>query len=461
MAVVQQEPGAREKAQREQTWRRAWRHYHGTPPRPLIVRAGEPDDNVIISFGRLIVDKSAFFLFGQDVTSELTETPPAQDWLDECWRRNKRGLTLQKLATNGGVTGQAFAKLLPATTTGAYPRIVVLDTQTVDVIWEDDDFEDIIEYQITSDPTPAAKTRQLVQKQDTGTWLILDQQMLLPSSEGVWQTVRTTPWPWDFPPIVACQNLPAPNTYWGEADLTDDVIHILGAINRIASQYQKIIRVHAYPKTWSRGLGNKTLRIGIDDVINLPSETAELHNLEMQSDLGSTAALLDRLLDYLSFISHTPKVAMGAPDQEGALSGVAMQLRYAPLVEKTEVKRRTYGDLLIELDRRLLALGGWGEGHITQLHWPELLPSDPLQERQALVIDDSLGVSTETILTKRGYDPDLEAKRRTAERAATTPPQLQAGALGQPGQPVPAAAPGQVPPPEPIPAPMISDQVKG
>lgn len=440
MATAPKPPDpTREQAQRVAAWQRAWRFYNGTPPKPLIVRAGEPDDNVILSFGRLIVDKGSSFLFGQDVTSEAPGGGAAQAWLDECWRRNKRGLALQKLSVNGGVTGQAFAKLVPAPRPGDYPRVVVLDTQTVDVVWADDDYEDVLEYQITSPRTETEQRRQLIQRLDSGTWQIVDQVQDLPAQDGIWHTVRTSPWPYTFAPIVACQNLPAPNDFWGIGDLTDDVIHILLVLNRVASHYAKIIRVHAYPKTWSRGLGSRTIRAGIDDVINLPSETAELHNLEMQSDLSSTAALLDRLLDYLSFISRTPKVALGAPDQEGALSGVAMQLRYAPLVEKTETKRRTYGDLLVELDRGLLALGGWGEQIVTQLHWPELLPSDPLQERQALVIDDSLGVSTETILTKLGYDPAIEATRKAEEAA-------KAAALQQ------AIAP--VPPPTGMPAPV-------
>src|SRR5579872_3437608 len=83
--------------------RQAYQAYIGQPPPPLRKRSGEPDDNVIVSLARTIVDKGVSFLFGQDVTSQIEAKgqEAAQDWLDECWRRNKRQLLLQKLAQNG------------------------------------------------------------------------------------------------------------------------------------------------------------------------------------------------------------------------------------------------------------------------------------------------------------------------------------------------------------------------
>lgn len=465
---------ALDRASQLSTWARAWQFYTGNPPRPLTPRKGEPDDNLILSFGRLLVNKGVSYLFGQEVASEISDKDSTngphsakrvsgvtQAWLDECWRRNRRTLFLQKLAVNGGITGHAFAKIVAASTPaqGNFPRVIVLDTQLVDVIWSDNDYEDVIQYTITNPPVAETQTRQLVQKLQDGSWSLVDQQRIGTDQDNEWETVATTPWPWDFPPIVECQNLPAPNQFWGESDLTDDVLHILRAINRQASQINKIIRVHAYPKTWSRGMGAKTVNIGIDEIINLPSATAELHNLEMQSDLASSINFLEGLISKLCFITAVPKVAFGDPDGLGAVSGVSMQLRFAPLVEKTEGKRLTYGALIQELDRRLCALGGWGEHILTQQHWFELLPNDPLMERQYLVLDDSLGVSTETILEKLGYDPKLEAKRKAAEKAANPPPpQLSL----VPGQPPQAGAPGDVPPPTPLqaPAPDIAKTAK-
>src|ERR1019366_4128984 len=101
---------ADEHTERSLIMRRAYQSYSGRPTPPLARRAGEPNDNLIISLGRTIVDKGVSFLFGQEVTSQVSDTlgastvttksisnvktAPRQDWLDECWRRNKRPITL-------------------------------------------------------------------------------------------------------------------------------------------------------------------------------------------------------------------------------------------------------------------------------------------------------------------------------------------------------------------------------
>jgi hypothetical protein len=51
------------------------------------------------------------------------------------------------------------------------------------------------------------------------------------------------------------------------------------------------------------------------------------------------------------------------------------------------------------------------------VHWPELVPSDPIAEREALLLDEQLGVSKDTILEKLGYDPELEREKRALDQA--------------------------------------------
>ncbi len=180
---------------------------------------------------------------------------------------------------------------------------------------------------------------------------------------------------------------------------------------------QRIVRYHAHPKTWGRGFTANQLNVSVDDTIVLPSPEAELRNLEMQSDLASSIALYQRQREALHEIARIPEVATGKIEHVGQLSGVALQILYRPLVEKTETKRRLYGDLLIELNRRLLALGGFGDGMVTELHWPELVPSDIQGAAQTAVIWQQVGVSQDTILQRLGFDPDLERQKREVSSA--------------------------------------------
>lgn len=467
---------------RARLMRRAQDSYDGRPSKPLLVRPGETDDNLLISLGGLLVDKGVSFLFGEDVPSQVPGAKAAakQDWLDECWRRNKRALTLQKLATNGAICGHSFARLIADK---PFPRVVILDPQTVEVTTDPDDIDSVWRYTITPPAEPAedgaeeTRRRTVIQNEhgEAGqrlqldhpeTWTIIDQVY----QGGAWVNVATATWPYPFAPIVDCQNMPRPNDYWGKPDLGDDVLHVLAAINRVASHYNKIIRIHAHPKVYTVGMGARNLDTSIDAVIQLPSETADLRALEMKSDLASTKALLDTLLNLLSMMVRIPLVAMGMPDNLGAISGVALQIRYQPLIEKTKLKRRTYGDAVQELDRRLLALGGFDDTTVTTLQWPDIMPSDPLEERQVAVLDDSLGVASKHTLAEQfNYDYEAEqtliaeekraAMQQAQELAALMPQPTQPQQPGQPGQtagPSPVAAPAgdPVPPPAALGAPL-------
>lgn len=418
VATQVMELAAFDEMQRLQRYRRAWDAYYGRLPRPLRVRPGQPDDNVVVNYARLIVDKGVAFLFGGDVRFELSETErtAAEEWLRACWQQNRQATLLQKLALNGAVCGHAFLKIVPQP--GAMPRLVVLDPATVRVTWDMHDLERVVRYRIQYPAIDPATGRPVTVRQDIENagagWRIRDQ--LSRGDATQWQTVGETIWPYPWPPIVDCQNVPVPNEYWGLSDLEDDVIQLNQSINFVLSNIARIIRFHAHPKTWGRGFTASQLNIAVDETIVLPAPDAELRNLEMVSDLSSSIALYERLREALHEVSRVPEVATGKLDRAGALSGVALAILYQPLIEKTESKRRTYGEMLVELNRRLLALGGFGDDLRTTIHWPELLPGEPLVERQVALIDQQLGVSRDTLLQRLGYEPDVEAEKAQLER---------------------------------------------
>ena len=408
----------RDEQSRVEIMRRRWEAYYGKFSPVLKVKPGAVDDNVRINYARMIVDKGVSFLFGQDIGFEIDEIEEtdAEQWLDAAWAHNRKMSLLQNAALVGGVTGHVFVKILPGQ---PYPRLVVVDPETVTVSLVPDDAQQILSYQIaytSKDPKTRKPIgiRQVIER-DGMRWRITDQIGELDNLN--WRTIGETVWPYDFSPIVDCQNLPAPGEFWGQSDLEDDVIEIIRAINFIASNTARIIRFHAHPKTWGRGFTAKDLRIGVDETIILPGDNAELRNLEMQSDLASSLRYLDMLRQALHEISRVPEVATGNLDRAGSLSGVALKILYQPLLEKTNTKRLLYGDMLIELNRRLLAIGGFGDALRTQLHWQEVLPQDPMQERQAALIDMQLGVSQDTLLQQLGYDPDLERQKRELNSA--------------------------------------------
>lgn len=399
---------------------RRWDYYLGRHPRQLKVKPGQPDDNVVVNFARVIVDKGVSFLFGQDVQFQLDESAvtEAEEWLELCWRANRKLSFLQRLALSGAIAGHAFVKIVRAT---PYPRLVVLDPATVVVTLDPHDHEQVLAYRIQypavdPDTGRVATYRQRILQRDQASWAIVDERAY---SGDNWQVLREEVWPYPFPPVVHCQNLPNPHEFWGQSDLEDDVLQLCDILNFLLSNLVRIIRYHAHPKTWGRGFSARELQIDVDETIVFSSPQAELRNLEMQSDLGSAVLVYDRLREALHEISRIPEVATGNLERAGSLSGVALSILYQPLLEKTETKRRLYGDLLVELNRRLLAIGGFGNDLLTTIHWTELIPGDPRAEAETLLLWQQLGVSQDTIWRKLGLDPAVEREKKnlTAQEA--------------------------------------------
>lgn len=398
---------------------KAWDAYFGNMPDPLKVKPGQADDNVKVNYARLIVDVGASDLFGEEPKFDLDPTSeeptPAQTWLDEVWRRNKKQILLQKAAINGGVCGHVFLKIIPRD--GDVPRLINLSPEYVTAVTDPDDIDlvwrYIIEYS-ARDPQDGKELtiRQVIERDERGKWTVTDK---VSKGRGAWEVRQVVNWPYSWPPIIDCQNLPSPNEYYGIADIEGDVLALNQAYNFTKSNTQRIIRFHAHPKTWGRGFAAPELKIGVDDTIILQSPTAELHNLEMQGDLSSSIEYAERLKRDLHETSRVPEVATGKLDSAAGLSGVALQILYQPLTQKTGAKRLTYGEMLIELNRRLLELGGFGSAGVCSIIWGELRPHSSLEERQVLLLDKQLGVSRDTLLQKAGYDPDVEREKKDQE----------------------------------------------
>ncbi len=404
----------------------AWRAYNGKHPKPLKVEKGKRDPNVTVNYARVIVDKSVSFLFGHleqdDLGFELKEgeQTEAERWLDAAWEENDKMVFLHKLGVNGGTCGHAFVKIMLQQ---PYPRLVVLDPRDVTPVLDPHDLSNVLEYKIQYigvDPQTgkAMNYRQLIER-DGERWKIRDQEAEADttstgrSSTSTWRTVNEEPWPFSWPPILECQNLPSPNDFWGMADLEGDILDLNKSINFLLSNLNKIIEVHGHPKTWANKMQNTDddeIKMGVDNLIQLPGD-GELHNLEMVSDLSSHIEFFARLREALHETSRIPEVATGKVEDLGSLSGIALFILYLPLLELTGTKRRTYGGLIRRLNRRLLEIGGYGQNHTTKIHWPQLLPVD----RQTLLQDKEIGVSDSTLMQKAGYDPEQEKKKRQEE----------------------------------------------
>jgi hypothetical protein len=409
---------AAEDLERRSRISKAWLAYYGQAPVPLKQRRNEQtNDNVRLNYSRLIVDVGVAKLFGSSLAVNAPHGAPdtVQPVIDAFLRANGGGLLWQRLGLSGAIGGTMFYRL--GIRDDGTVRVVVLDPQGVEVQWDPDDFERITKWRIswsTMEDGRGISRRQTIQPDGINGWTILDEEAI----EGGWRVLGETEWPHVYPPIGQCQNLPSPHEVYGISDLEPDVLGLISSIERVASNINRIVRLYAHPRTWGRMIGDAlTLDANPGSVLRLEHPDANLQNLEMTSDLGSSIQLYRELVAGLRETTRIPDVATGKLDSTAPLSGVALQILYAPLLEKIGAKRETYGNCIVEMMRRVLDLHGLGENNICTIVWPELIPADPEAERRTAVIDRQIGVSSKTLMAKLGYDPEAEAEQRNLEDA--------------------------------------------
>src|SRR5260221_2860025 len=450
--TLAQAPVPQDDLERKRQMADAWKAYRGEFAPPLKVEKDQPDLNVISNRCSPIVNKGVSFLFGQELKIEA----PDQDAIDELWGDADDMMTmLSEMALNGGVTRQNFVKLIPAQGEMDAPRIVVMDPQIVRMVTLPNDCEIHVAFIIEYSEGETQK-RQIIARVDpnsdltaTGeddledTWTITNYVRSM--GYGSWQQVgEPEEWPYPFPPIFTNKNLPNPNDAWGISDLTPDLIGVNKALNFTQSNTQAIIKFHAHPKTWGKGFKAAQLSVGVDDTLIIESLDGTLQNLEMHSDLASSRNFAADLRSDMDEQSRVPAVALGRETTlpRGNISGVALELLFQPLIEKTIQKQRLYGKLIREVSRAALVLAGrvsianYKKYKVT-LHWQDLLPMDDLAAAQTGPITEQLGVSKETVITRLGFDAKAEARKKAAEQQAQLQlQQQQMAAQGiQPGQP--------------------------
>ncbi len=413
--------------------RSAQDHYDGLWGAPLARTRLDPGakDNTTVNYARKTVDTSAYYLFGREVgfeaitgSNQPSEADPEEDsdeevWLEQCWDANDKMEFLLELATGAGVAGDGFVRVLPPIAKGGFPRLVDLDPQNVDVVWDPADYKNILQFKIQwtgIDPDSGMPVtyRHLIDQVRDGKWETTEQSSF--GDSRIWSTIEgPSIWPYSFCPIFHAKNRPAPHQYYGLSDLEDDVLRINAAINFILSNINRILRAHGHPLTVIAGQASSEISRAIADVLFLPNADAKVSNVEMISDLSSSQEQLKRLHEAYHELTSIPEVTTGKLESVGQLSGLALQILYGPLVALTTVKRTYFGTMLRKLCLALLEMGGFTTVTDVQLQWPNILPSDRGAEANTAVALHQAGVSTDTVLSELGYNPVDEANKRSAE----------------------------------------------
>jgi hypothetical protein len=439
-------------------------YYNGKHRKHLADDGTNTDDNVTFNLNGLTVNKGAadivgtsedgviagpkFDVVGRDmprpsivrqigrIFRPSADKSPEQLWLDGALAANNKELFLLNTATESGIAGHNFIKVIPDALPNMddeskpYPRLIRLNSSHVQAFWDEGDKDKVLAYRIQYGTEGSAKRQEIVWEETpestnedgvhadaSGSWVIYDWEQR--DNRRTWVLTKTLPWEYNWPPIVQWQNMPDPNDFYGREDVEESALKLNDNLNFTASNVQRIIKHHARPKTIGTGIDeeeNKLQASAIDTLWTTPNDKANFYNLEMQSDLTSSmnyAKMLRR--GYFDQVQELDPATV--EDRLGDLTNFALRVLYGDKVRKAGTKRMMAGMGLTDICQHILELGGFGAGIKIAIKWPAILPDDPIVETQALDMDTKHGVSQESYLEKRGYDSELEMMRREREQA--------------------------------------------
>src|SRR5579875_1721110 len=283
---------------------KAWQAYNGALTPPLQKTPEGLDPNVMSNRCVGVVDGGVYFLMGKELQISAEEDAPAeaQALLDTCWgRKEKRIPLLQKLAMNGAIAGTAFLRIVPDNA-GNF-RLVVVDPSTVFVQTAPQDCETVLLYCIEycTEETINNTLEKVFYREEIcridpdgnalkempdgdDTWQI--QHWTRIGQRGTWQAAGAPiSWPYPFPPLFACQNLPNPNDFWGRPDITPDIIGMNEALNLTQSCINLVLVLYGQPILYAPGAGEGTLELHPGKIIQLPLPDNKIEAVSIASDV--------------------------------------------------------------------------------------------------------------------------------------------------------------------------------
>lgn len=450
-----------EKHKRLERYRKTWEAYLAELPDPIVVD-GPANDNVKVNPARAIINTGVYFLFGNELkfqespqaASDFGDKPITQSNvpneeskpsyltdLNKAWKANRKKSFLFNLGLSGAIHGTPFIKLIPnaAGVNNQYPRLMLLDPANVDVHWDPNDCNRVIKYcieyvtEVNGKPVLRIQEIEAVEEIQgvTAYWTMQDYEQPMNYITGSGYVPLPgerlpvgpeTKWPYPWAPIEHCQNIELPHMFWGLPDLDEASVEVIESLQRSMSSLNKIVRIHASPRMFAKNVMPDQIDeidVSADNIITLPNMEADLDVLQTLSNLSPSIQYAEKQREMLLEMLQTPPIALGEFESAStAISGVTLSILYAPLLQKTELKRISYGDMIERLNQKMLILMGYDDDVADNLIlvWPEAMPGSAYLERQTLQQDQMMGASNYTIMSRLGYDPVEEQTRMLEEK---------------------------------------------
>lgn len=419
-----------------------WKYYReGGARKPLKIRPGQPDDNVMLNYCQQAIDKSVSFFAPKPPTFVVPDgmqrepgpdgklvnvLSPEQEAVNTFLEENEFDHQIVDIALSGFISGHNFIRLYPPDnmekiTPDNPPRMALIDPRKAIAFWDVSNIRRLLFYRIMwtvsedvfriQDIVPTwmvNKATNADQQPDLSLgWEIIEYECK--GEMGERKQVGRDHWEHPFAPMIDWKNKHAPHEYYGESDLCGADLN--DAINFIASNTARIIKYHAHPKTVGTGVDPQAIKsTSVDGFYAIP-DNASITNLEMQSDLSSSLNYLNKLESAFFTQMHVLDTST-IKDKVGGLTNFGVRMLYKDMADAADTKHSLYGSGLAETVRRALVMMGIEALKKPKDEWVDPLPSNILELTNALKVQKDMNViSEQTIQEQLELDPVKEAER--------------------------------------------------
>lgn len=386
-----------ERKDRENAFKFAEKYYYGDHKPMLAVEdpGGDfapVDYNVVVNAVRKAVDRTLSFLFPSMPRFEFqdNEKPsPVEKWLSDAWRENNGPFFLNTVAYNGANSGHAFVKVMPPSRAGRFPRLINLHPASIIAFWKADDIDQVIFYEIRWKVGKVEYLQDIYRPDptDDSVWYISDYQR---DGGTEWQLISNVRYAYPFCPITAWQHLPNPNHFYGKPEITDDIIRLNDQLNFVASNVNKILAIHASPRTIATGVDAGEIQAtAVNTLWTVTNPDATITNLEMKSDLASSMAIMQY---FEKAIMTTNRVVIldGQVKDFQRVTNAGIRAVFLDMIAKNYLLRWSYGRGLQELSYKMMVIANQAVTNMPDVIWPDPLPEDETETVNVMALELAL-----------------------------------------------------------------------
>lgn len=325
-------------------YRLAWRFYKGDQwDNPWEDGELKP----VMNFIKKIADSAVdwFVAKGWSVTAESGNEQIAE-LVNECWEANNRLSLTEQAVQFGTITGDMFFYVTldkEKEDEVAKVKIEVLNPAFCFPVFDSKGTMTAFLYQYPMQTEGGASVLYSLIITPTE-WKIYWGEQLKEQGENAFNEVN----------VVHVPNFVLADSCFGQNDI-HQVIPLNEEYNTVLNSVRRVIKYHAEPTTLIFGVKAGDMERGAKKVwSNLPTD-AKVENLKLDGDLEASNTYLDRLERMIGELSNTPKVMF---DSDGLrisnTSGLAMQMQFQPMIDKTRKRRTTFTKGIKSVNRLIL-----------------------------------------------------------------------------------------------------------